>query len=223
MSLFNYNPSACIDYSNLTKQLEKQPKTQSRSLSQSRGMDLSKQFIIFQIQPPGSDAAAIDLSKVTPQFEGDSDKPDMLMQLEMTCFNLANSEKVTSKTRATMRVVVHQMDTVDAQLEPLVWVVSAGLQLYDLIEKKRSKPADLKMDFQKPFGHRPIEIPKGRAMLTFDVYKHKEPKWWNKVFHFIGSKTGKTLTSIIGFPGVTQEAVGIINQLLNQLSLHSRV
>ncbi len=219
MSLFNYNPSDSIDYTSLTSELEKQSEIKSRSLSQPRGMgwDLSKQFLIFQIQSLGEESAAVELSKVSPQFEGGPDAPDMLMQLEMICFNLANHEQVNAKTRATMRVIVEQMDSVDAKLEPLVWVVSAGLQLYDLVEKRRALPSELKMDFKKSFGQRPIEIPRGRATLTFDVYKHKEPKWWNRIFSFVTSHTGKTLTSAIGFPGVTQEAVGIINDLLNRL------
>ena len=221
MPLFNYNPSDSIDYTVLTKELEKKskPTSKSRGLARPRAMewDLSKQFLIFQIQPPGGESAAIELSKVSPQFEGGPDAPDMLMQLEMICFNLSNQEKVNSKTRGTMRVIVEQLDSGDAKLKPLVWVVSAGLQLYNLTEKRRALPSELKMDFKNTFGQRPIEIPKGRASLTFDVYKHREPKWWNRVFNFVTSKTGKTLTSSIGFPGVTQEAVGIINDLLNRL------
>lgn len=219
MALFNYNPSDSIDYTKLTTKLEKQPKIQSRATSKPRGTnDLSKNFYIFQIQPDGAANAALDLSKVTPVFNGGVDAPDILMQLEMLCFNLAKSEKVNSKTRATMRVIIQQMETLDASLDPLVWVVSAGLQLYNLKERKRSKPIDLKMDFRETFGKRPIEIPRGRAMMTFDVYKHKAPGWWHKVFKFLRSNTGKTLTSAVGFPGVTQEAVGIIDELLNRLS-----
>ena len=219
MSLFNYHPSDSIDYVSLQEELERQTSVQSRGGGAPRSMawDLSKQFLIFQIQPPETGTATVELSEVLPQFEGSPDEPDMLMQLEMICFNLANHEKVNAKTRATLRVIVEQMDSVNAKLEPLVWVISAGLKLYNLAENRRALPAELKMDFKKSFGQRPIEIPKGRATLTFDVYKHKEPKWWNRIFSFITSTTGKTLTSAIGFPGVTQEAVGIINDLLNKL------
>lgn len=213
MSLFEYNPTQAIEYDELTKKLS--TKTRGGEIN----TELAKTFYIFQLNPNNSDAPIQSLHKTKPVFEGTEEAPDMLLQIKMLCFNLADSEKVDSRTRATMRMVVQQQEAVDKNIEPLVWVASAGLKLYDATKKKKSDPKELSMDFIESFGQRPIEVPKGKAQITFDVYKHNEPKWWKKIFRFLlSSEKGKLLTSAMGFPAITLEAMGIVDELLSKLN-----
>jgi len=50
------------------------------------------------------------------------------------------------------------------------------------------------------------------------VVKHKEPGWWQKVFRFLQSDTGKRLVSVLGFPAITQQAVGVVDELVGRLT-----
>jgi hypothetical protein len=63
-----------------------------------------------------------------------------------------------------------------------------------------------------------VEIPGGLSKMTFEVVKHKEPAWWQQIFKFLQSDTGKTLVSTIGFPAISSQAISMLDQLLNRLT-----
>jgi hypothetical protein len=91
------------------------------------------------------------------------------------------------------------------------------LNLYDNIKNKRSEAKDLKTDFNQAFSGRPVEIPGSLGRLSFEVVKHREPKWWQKIFTFLQSGSGKALISAVGFPAITGQAIGFLDELLNRL------
>jgi hypothetical protein len=52
--------------------------------------------------------------------------------------------------------------------------------------------------------------------MTFQVIKHKEPAWWRRVFEFAGGDAAKSIISMLGFPALTNDAIRMINQLLDR-------
>jgi len=71
---------------------------------------------------------------------------------------------------------------------------------------------------RKAFGNRPIEVYGGLAQLQFQVVKHKEPAWWQRIFAFAGGETGRRLVSLLGFPAVTLGALHWLNELVNRVA-----
>jgi XTP/dITP diphosphohydrolase len=48
--------------------------------------------------------------------------------------------------------------------------------------------------------------------------KHEEPKWWQKVFRFLDTGAGRTLSSALGFPAITQPALALLQKVLERLT-----
>lgn len=177
--------------------------------------DLKDQFLVFQFGKTKNDPAIIESSSVVPDLKGSDDRPDVHAGLELVSFHVAKGESIDKDTRATMRIDFGNSPT--AQMtEMFTWAVAAGIDLYEKTKKKEGQPSGIKGNLNKSFGNRPIEIAHGLGQLTFQVIKHKEPKWWRQMFSFIGGATGKSIISMLGFPALTNEAIGVINQLLDK-------
>ncbi|MDG3580980.1 hypothetical protein [Galbibacter pacificus] len=184
--------------------------------------ELSNQFIVFQLSDKADGAAIFESSEVTPSIEGNTETPDVLMNLDMQSFHIGDDVKIDKNTRATMRINIGQDEsTVNSNFDIVFWSIAAGLDLYNNEKKEPATPKDLKADFKQAFGNRPIEIPGGLAKMTFEVVKHEEPKWWQRIFNFFQSKTGRVFTSTIGFPAITHSAINLIDELLNKLDKSS--
>jgi hypothetical protein len=126
---------------------------------------------------------------------------------------------VDDKTRATMRITMGKdSESSNTALDTVFWSAAVGLKLYDDIKKRKAESKDLKADLKDAFNKRPIEIPGGLSTLQFEVVKHKEPQWWQKVLGFAQSGTGQALTAALGFPAVTQQAIALVDQLLERLT-----
>lgn len=178
--------------------------------------DMADQFIVFQFSSKAEGPAILESSQVEPILDGSSIEPDVLMALEMLSFNLGEKENVTPDTKATIRINIGKDESSrDKYFDTAFWSIAAGLDLYN--GKTKTEAKDLKADFKKAFGNRPIEIPGGLSKMTFEVIKHKEPKWWQRIFKFLQSDTGKSLVSTIGFPAVTSQAISMLDQVLNRL------
>ncbi len=181
------------------------------------GSDLADQFLTFQIGDGPDGGTVLEQSSVKPKLAGSDDKPDASAIVTLVSFCVGTKDAITRDARATLRLDFGKDSASRSTLDTVFWSIAAGLNLYDDIRNKRSDPKDLKTDFNEAFGKQPIKIPGGLGRLSFEVVKHKEPKWWQKVFTFLQSGTGKALTSAIGFPAITGAAIGFLDQLLNQL------
>ena len=203
--------------------------------------DLADQFLVFQLNNTETGGTVLETSLVEPALAGSEEAPDMQMTIEMIAFHVGKNEGIPDNTRATMRLVIGKDENsrdkyFDAALAlqaacgrrlagvmashvpgMYTWTIAAGLQLFNDAQGKPAESKELKADFTKAFGKRPIEIPGALARMTFEVVKHKEPQWWQRVFGFIQSGTGKALTSVIGFPAIGHTAIGLIDELLNKL------
>ena len=179
--------------------------------------ELADQFFVFQITNTESGQTIQEASLVPPKFEGSEAQPDMYVSVEMQSFHLAGSEPVDKNTRATMRLIIGKdKNSRDRIFDDVFWTISAGLDLYNQASGQRAKPNDFKSDFSKALGNRPIEVPGGLANITFEVLKHREPKWWQRIFGFLQSEAGRSLTSVVGFPAITQSAIKVLDELFNR-------
>lgn len=180
--------------------------------------DLSNQFIAFQLSNKMDGPSILESSEVTSTIKGSSDEPDVLVNLEMQSFHIGGDVSVNKDTRATMRINIGKDEnSTDKYFDTAFWSIAAGLDLYNQAKQKPADPKDLKADFKQAFGNRPIEIPGGLSKMTFEVVKHREPKWWQRIFKFLQSDTGKNLISTLGFPAITNNAITLLDELLNKL------
>lgn len=181
-------------------------------------LDLANQFITFQLSDKLAGPSILESSQVDPKIEGSEGEPDMLVALEMLSFHIGRNEKIDKSTRATIRINIGKDENSrDKYFDTAFWSIAAGLNLYDQAKNKPTDPKDLKSDFKKAFGNRPIEIPGSLSKMTFEVIKHREPAWWQKIFGFLQSDTGKSLVSTIGFPAITSTAINMLDELMNRL------
>jgi len=191
------------------------------ALASDRGsqIDLSKQFIVFQLSSQSDGPSIVESSKVEPGIDGSTDEPDVLVALEMLSFHIGESENVEPDTRATMRINVGKdQSSTDKRFDTLFWSIAAGLKLYNQTKHTRAESKEFKADFRRAFGNRPVEIPGGLGRLSFEVIKHKEPPWWKRIFGFLQSDTAQSLVSVLGFPAITNQAIDVLDELLNRLS-----
>ena len=180
--------------------------------------NLQDQFVVFQMNPRAEGPTILESSQVDPLINGSPEEPDVLTNLEMLSFNLGANEQVDKATDATMRINFGKDENSrDKAFDTLFWSIAAGLKLYDQVKNQRAESKEFKGDFRKACGNRPIEIPGGLGKLSFEVVKHKEPAWWQKVFNFVGGDAGKSLISVLGFPAITYQAIGMLDELLNRL------
>lgn len=179
--------------------------------------DLNDQFLVFQFSDKTDGPRVIETSQVSPKLKGAKEKPDIKARMQLTSFHIGEGEDIDKNTRATLRIDFGKDDKSNSPLDTVFWSVAAGMRLYDNAKKERTKAMDLQSNFDDAFSNRPIEIPGGLGKLSFEVVKHQEPKWWQKIFSFLESGTGKTLTSAIGFPGITTQAIGLVDELVNKL------
>jgi hypothetical protein len=180
--------------------------------------DLSNQFIAFQLSEIKEGPAILESSEVTSKIKGSSDEPDVLMNIEMQSFHIGSDVNVDINTRATMRINIGKDEnSTDKYFDTAFWSIATGIDLYNKAKNKPADPKDIKADFRQAFGNRPIEIPGGLSKMTFEVVKHREPKWWQRIFKFLQSDSGRTLTSTLGFPAITSNAINLLDDLLNKL------
>jgi hypothetical protein len=171
--------------------------------------DLSNQFIVFQSADVSGQPTLLEASGIMPAVSTPAATPDVLLDVSLLSFHVADDETVNKDTRATMRLTLSGGD--QESQSPLYWAVTAGMQLYDEVKSKRPLPSQFETSFKRALGNRSIAIPTAVGTMKFEVVKHKEPKWWHKVFNFLGSGGGKILTSALGFPGVTQDVIKFID------------
>lgn len=179
--------------------------------------DHPDQFVVLQFSADDVGPRLLHTSDVEPSLAGSDDHPDVLARLQMVAFHVARDADRDPDRRATLRITMGKAPGSDSPLDTLFWAVASGLDLYDGEKRAPAHPRDLGSDYDRALSGRPIEIPGGLGELKFEVVEHREPKWWKKVFSFLQSDTGSALTSAVGFPAVTRQAVGFLDDLLNRL------
>ena len=181
--------------------------------------DMKDQFVVFQLGDTMDGPAILNAEAVKPKLAGSDDEPDVLTKLNLISFHVGADERIDRNTRATMRINFGKdPSSTDRMFDTAFWAVAAGLKLYNDSTGQPAQTKDLSADINRAFGNRPIEIPGGLGNLSFEVVKHAEPKWWQKVFSFLQGGTGVALTSVLGFPAVSQAAIGIIDELVGRLA-----
>lgn len=175
------------------------------------------QFVVFQFTKKTGDRTIMDTWRVEPDVDGSEREPDARVQLSLLSFH-AGEETKEKDARATMRITMGEDSTASRVADVATWAVAAGLKLYDEESSKVAQPAQLSGNLNSAFRGRSIEIRGGMSRLSFEVVRHVEPPWWRNAFRFLTGSGGRTLVSMLGFPGITIEAVRLVDQLLNRLS-----
>lgn len=180
--------------------------------------ELAKQFVVFQLSKLEDGPTILEASHADPEIQGSDQQPDMLVGLSLESFHVGLQEGVDPDTKATMRITFGKdPSSTDKYFDLAYWCVAAGLNLYNDFKETKTEAKELQSDLQQAFGKRPIEIPGSLGILSFEVVKHKEPKWWQRIFKFLESETGKSLISVLGFPAIALQAVGLIDEFLSRI------
>ncbi len=231
MSLFSFAPDEVVtSYSfwnderggdglvHVARQSESDARTSLRTDSLLQ-VNLQDQFIIFQLNAASDGPPILECSQVMPSIPGGPDEPDILVNLEMLSFHVGENEGVEPDSRATLRINFGKDESsTDKRFDTVFWSIAAGLNLYDSAKKQRAESKGFRTDIQKAFGNRPIEIPGGLGRLSFEVVKHKEPEWWQRIFSFLKTNTAGNLVSVLGFPAITLQAINVLDELLERLA-----
>jgi hypothetical protein len=179
--------------------------------------DLTNQFIVYQLSKESEGPALLDSTAVIPSIEGSDEQPDVLARLNLVSFHVGDESGIDRSTRATMRITFGKDPASTTRiLDTAFWAIAAGLKLHN--EGKAAQDKQLAADLNRAFANRPIEIAGGLGILSFEVVKHEEPRWWQKVFRFLDSGAGRGLTSALGFPAITQPALALVDELLERLN-----
>jgi hypothetical protein len=179
--------------------------------------DLADQFIVYQISKQVEGPALLDPTAVQPGLAGSSDQPDVLARLNLASFHIGQGEDIAPDTRATMRITFGADPSSSSRmLDTAFWAVAAGLKLYQNGAVAQDK--QLATDLNRAFANRPVEIAGGLGLLSFEVVRHEEPKWWQRLFSFAQGPGGQALTSVLGFPAITQPALAMVDELLGRLA-----
>ena len=176
---------------------------------------LSDQFIALNLESNADNTHSFKLShNSSPTLEGGDDNPDVALKIEMIAFSAGEGDP--SKGSATLRLDVCQHKNNYGAMEPLYWSIAAGVDIASLF-KKGVSPSNYRKDFQSSFSNREIEVPGGLCNLSFELVRHKEQPWWQKIFKFANTGAGSVLLDAAGFPGITRGAVDIIDQAFDRL------
>ncbi|KPK54490.1 MAG: hypothetical protein AMS22_05765 [Thiotrichales bacterium SG8_50] len=226
MSIFGFSPSDVI--TSYSEPAEKSVRGVDSANGQAgpkllsdsgKGVDLADQFLVFQLSSRVDGPTILEASQIEPKIDGSPEEPDVLAALELLSFHVGSEEDIEGDTCATMRVNFGKDESsLDSRFDTVFWSIAAGLKLYDQAKSGRSESKDLKGNFHRAFGNRPIEIPGGLGRLSFEVVEHKEPKWWNTLLGFGQSSTAKQLVSLLGFPAITTAAIAVVDELLDRLT-----
>jgi hypothetical protein len=175
-----------------------------------------EQFRLFNLLPSGELA---DPHETDPNVAGNDAFPDVRLSVQLVGFN--PGARAGTETRATVRLDIGQSASASNR-SPLYWSIAAGLDLVDLAVSGKSGDR-FGSSFDSAFVQRPIDVPGGLADLRFEVVCHAEPAWWKQIFGLAGSGTGASLMTACGFPGVSRDAVKIIDKAFDELSGAHRV
>lgn len=150
-----------MSYEDMLNALE----AQALGLESTSEEDLANQFLVFQLNNTDTGGTVLETSLVDPALNGSEEAPDIQMTVEMIAFHVGENEGIPENTRATMRLVIGKDENSrDKYFDAAFWTVAAGLQLYNDAKGKPAESKELKADFTKAFGKRPIEIPGGRRV-----------------------------------------------------------
>ena len=175
------------------------------------------QFMLFRIGDEKS--PLFDLTSVHPTVAGSDEKPDIDASINLLAFHFDETMRgaIDDKSRATLRFDLGKDDASTSPLEPLVWSIASGLDLYEHFKgSNRTEPNKMNENFANTFKRRPIEIPGGLGQLKFEVIMHKEPPWWRRILRFGGTDTARRLVTSLGFPGIAIDAMRLVDEMLSR-------
>ena len=168
-------------------------------------------------------AVFVDPHQSVPNIAGTDDEPDVITKINLTAFHPGRQieKEIGKDARATLRLDIGQDELSDSPLEPLFWSIAAGLDLSNTARNKES-PNKYRSDFDQAFARRPIEVAGGLAEVRFEVFAHEEKPWWQKIFSALGSSSATSLINALGFPGIVNEAIDVVNEAFDKFDKNTK-
>ena len=186
---------------------------------------LDDSFRLFNLVPdPNTDTAHfVDPHESKPNVAGTDEEPDVITKINLLAFHPGSQieREIGKDARATLRLDVGQDEQAESTLEPLFWSIAAGLDLSN-VAKEKEAPKKYRSDFDKAFARRPIEIAGGLAEIRFEVFAHEEKSWWRKIFSGLGGSAAQSLITALGFPGIVNEAIDILNEAFDKFDNNTK-
>ncbi|HZY35461.1 MAG TPA: hypothetical protein VFE53_02365 [Mucilaginibacter sp.] len=231
MALFSTDFDKTFDLADLERQHNPVKKTKRRraDLSEEEAMEQEvfgasrdpedaagkTQFTIFQFGD--GEQRLQQTTQIQPKLKGDT-KPDINLSLDFEAFRLSANDRPEDGDRATLQLSMGQEKRLSAY-DKLVYCINGGLDLLNQFEnhKEKTRAEEFRQSADTAMGNKPIALPGGQGKLSFNVVKHIEPAWWQKIFQFAGSSAGKQLLSLVGFGGITEAAFSQVGKMLEVL------
>src|SRR5579864_4786704 len=204
-----------IGYSDLTSI----PQPRRALLGARERLQEPNQFTLFQIGD--NERPIIELTGTQPTAQGSDEKPDIDASISLQAFHFdeALGDEVGEKSRATLRFDLGQDERSSSPLEPLMWSIAAGLDLYDHFKAGKTNandPSKMNDNFSNKFRRRPIEIAGELGKMRLEVIMHKEPPWWRQILRFGQTDTAKRLVATLGFPGLALDALNLVDEMISR-------
>jgi len=155
---------------------------------------------------------------IKPTLETSEKFPDVVLDSRLVSFHIGESERLEQDTKATVRITFgSDQNTFRARDmgENLFWAITSGINLWNSRGMK-ARPKDFTSDFRKVFGNKYVELTGGSGTLKVEIVQHKKSSWWEKVFDFSQSSSGRSLISALGFPGVTSNVIKFVDDAANK-------
>ena len=181
--------------------------------------EIGDQFFVFQLTPVKKGKwFVISPQDIKPTLETSEKFPDVVLDSRLVSFHIGESERLERDTKATVRITFgSDQNTFRARDmgENLFWAITSGINLWNSRGMK-ARPKDFTSDFRKVFGNKYVELPGGSGTIKVEIVQHKKSSWWEKVFDFSQSSSGRSLISALGFPGVTSNVIKFVDDAANK-------
>lgn len=175
----------------------------------------SDQFAMFQFNPGSEGPPILDLLEVAPSMAGGPSAPDARLKAELLAFQAGDDIEAGRETTATLRLDIGAEPNPRAPADILYWSAATALDLF--AGGKKTKANQLKDDLTASFGPRAAEIPGALAQIRFEVVAHAEPPWWRRLFRLGTTDSAQTLIRTLGFPGITIDALNLIDSVFDKI------
>ncbi len=181
--------------------------------------EIGDQFFVFQLTPVKKGKWFVKSPQdIKPTLETSEKFPDVVLDSRLVSFHIGESERLERDTKATVRITFgSDQNTFRARDmgENLFWAITSGINLWNSRGMK-ARPKDFTSDFRKVFGNKYVELPGGSGTIKVEIVQHKKSSWWEKVFDFSQSSSGRSLISALGFPGVTSNVIKFVDDAANK-------
>lgn len=181
--------------------------------------ELGDQFFVYQIargEGAVPERVLMDPLSVTPALTGEEvDKRDVLVEVSLLSFHLGALPRSYEKATLKLALAKDQASS-DRYFDIAYWTITAGLELFNN-KGEPPDPKEYQYSSKESFGRRPVEIAGGLGKIQFHLVRHRGLTWWKRIFNLFLSAPGQALLSVFGFPALAQNAIQMVDRVLEEI------